>query len=93
MDLVRFVRDYLNNMESKQQSYTLTAKDRTDIQTLKKAVDGYYDFVKTKNDAYWKSSEGQAILKNRETVKKIEEEHMKYCRLSKDACGAVMHKD
>lgn len=92
IDLVKFVRAYLKDMESKQKSYALTAKDKADIQTLKKAVDGYYEYVKTKNDSYWKSAEGQAILKNRETVKKVEAEHMKYCRLSKEDCGAVMHK-
>ena len=65
MDLKKYVRDYLLNMKAKQDSYTLTAKDKADIAKIEGAVDGYYKHVNKKNDAYWKSAEGQSILENR----------------------------
>ncbi|WP_298767445.1 hypothetical protein [uncultured Polaribacter sp.] len=65
MDLVAFVRKYLKQMEAKQNRYVLTTKDKADIAKIKNAVNAYYGKVKSKNDAYWKSPEGQAILENR----------------------------
>ncbi|WP_299013464.1 hypothetical protein [uncultured Polaribacter sp.] len=65
MDLVAFVRKYLKQMEAKQNSYVLTAKDKADIAKINNAVNAYYGKVKSKNDAYWKSAEGQAIIENR----------------------------
>lgn len=65
MDLKKYVENYLTAMKKKQDRYTLTNKDKSDISTLKRAVDDYYKMVNTKNAAYWNSPEGQAILENR----------------------------
>ena len=65
MNLNAFVREYLEEMKKKQDAYTLSSKDKSDIAKLEKSVDGYYKKVKDKNDAFWKSEEGQAIIENR----------------------------
>ncbi len=64
-DIKKLLVDYLTEMNNKQSSYTLTAQDKKEIGILEGAVDGYYKEVNSKNDAYWASAEGQAILENR----------------------------
>jgi hypothetical protein len=65
MDLKKFILSYLSKMKQKQDNYSLIAKDKSEKQILVNAVNDYYKMVNSKNAAYWKSPEGQAILENR----------------------------
>ena len=64
-DPEKLVRDYLKKMKAKQASYTMTSQDRKNHDILINGAKEYDALVKSKNDAYWKSEEGQAILRNR----------------------------
>lgn len=65
MDLKKYILIYLSKMKQKQDNYNLTAQNKSEKQILMNAVNDYYKMVNSKNAAYWKSPEGQAILENR----------------------------
>lgn len=65
MDLKKYILAYLSKMKQKQDNYSLTVQDKSEKQVLINAVNDYYKMVNSKNAAYWKSPEGQAILENR----------------------------
>lgn len=81
-DPEKLVREYLKKMKSKQTSYVMTSQDHKNLDILTNGAKDYDAMVKSKNDAYWKSAEGQAILKNRETIRDMEAEHLRTCRLA-----------
>ena len=90
-DVKQMIKDYLVKMKAKQNAYKMTAKDKADLATLKNAAKEYDEYVRQKNAAFWNSPEGQAVLRNRENVKLAEKRHMKFCRLTKELCGQVIH--
>ena len=64
-DPEKLVRDYLKKMKAKQDAYTMTAQDRKNLDVLYNGAKADDANAKKKNDAYWASAEGQAILENR----------------------------
>ena len=65
LDLEAYVKEYLLKMKKIRDSYILTSKDKADLKKLKDSRTNYNNYAKAKNDAYWASPEGQAILENR----------------------------
>ncbi|WP_298777480.1 hypothetical protein [uncultured Polaribacter sp.] len=90
MDLKKHVRDYLLSMKSKQDAYTLTAKDKADIAKINNAVNGYYQMVDKKNEAYWNSEEGKAIKRNKENYNSAKQKHLRECKTR--YCENSFHK-
>ena len=64
-DPEKLVRDYLKKMKAKQDAYTMTAQDKKNLDILYNGAKADDAYAKKKNDAYWASPEGQAILENR----------------------------
>ncbi len=81
-DPEQIVRDYLKAMKAKQNAYTMTAKDKNDLEMLYKAASDQAAYVKKYNKAYWASPEGQAILRNGRNVEAVHAEHLRKCRTS-----------
>lgn len=64
-DPEKLVRDYLTKMKAKQAAYTMTSQDQANLNTLYSGAKADDANAKKKNDAYWASEEGQAVLRNR----------------------------
>ena len=64
-DPEKLVRDYLKKMKAKQDAYTMTVQDRKNLDILYNGAKADDAYAKKKNDEYWASAEGQAILENR----------------------------
>lgn len=78
----QLVRDYLKKMKAKQASYTLTAQDKANLDILYNGAKAHDAMVKSKNDAYWKSEEGQRVLRNRQINREMDADHLRTCRLA-----------
>lgn len=65
-DPEKLVRDYLKKMKAKQASYSLTAQDKKNLDILYNGAKADDAYAKKKNDEYWASEEGQAVLRNRQ---------------------------
>lgn len=74
-DVKQMVIDYLKKMDAKHSVYSLTAKDKTDLETIQNAAKDYDKMIRDKNDAFWKSPEGQAVLRNRRAGKAHSEDN------------------
>lgn len=57
LDLETYIKDYLKAMKSKQNKYTLTAKDKSEISILNQSIHQYNAMVKRKNDSLWNTDE------------------------------------
>jgi len=64
MDLKKFVREYLVQIKEKQDTYTLTAKDKADIAILQGAEKAYSDGVADYNNKYKRKPEYHRVLQN-----------------------------
>jgi hypothetical protein len=64
IDLKKMVKDYLKAMKSKQNSYTLSSKDKAEIAMVKKSVKDHHADIKIKNDSIWRTPEYQRIREN-----------------------------
>lgn len=64
-DPEKLVRDYLKQMKAKQANYTATSQDKENLNILYNGAKADDANAKKKNDAYWASEEGQAVLRNR----------------------------
>ncbi|RMB63475.1 hypothetical protein EAX61_03550 [Dokdonia sinensis] len=58
----QLVRDYLKSMKAKEDAYTMTAQDKSNLKKLYDAAKADDAKAKKINDAYWASPEGQAVL-------------------------------
>ncbi|WP_299764193.1 hypothetical protein [uncultured Dokdonia sp.] len=81
-DPEKLVREYLKKMKAKQDTYVMTSQDEKNLKILYNGAKADDAYAKKKNDEYWASEEGQAILKNRATIDKMEAEHLRTCRLA-----------
>lgn len=64
IDLKQMVKDYLKAMKNKQNSYTLSPKDKAEIAMVKKSVKDHHADIKRKNDSIWNTPEYQRIREN-----------------------------
>jgi len=64
-DPEKLVRNYLKEMKAKQDAYAMTTQDKKNLEILYNGAKADDAYAKKKNDEYWASKEGQAILENR----------------------------
>jgi hypothetical protein len=69
IDLIQLVKDYLKSMKDEQNSYSLTSKDKQDIEILKQSVKSHKEDIKRKNDSIWRTPEYQKIRENQRRSK------------------------
>lgn len=83
-DLFGMVKNYLKEMKTKQDSYTLTSKDKADLDKIDTTFQDYIAVIKKKRNDYENSPEVQA---RRRGVA----DHKKTCTLLKENCSSGWH--
>ncbi|SDS12088.1 hypothetical protein [Winogradskyella sediminis] len=90
-DLTNEVKAYLKQMKAKQNTYTLTASDKADLELLKQTVADYGVYVRKKNKEFWDTPEGKEMMRNNKYARLATKRHLENCRLSKTACDDPLH--
>ena len=86
-DNKKMITDYLVAMKAKQAAHTTTAKEEADLEIVKAEGKKYAEYIKTKNDAYWQSPEGQKTLR----VWKLRDQHKASCPKTAESCDSSYH--
>ncbi|WP_179336896.1 hypothetical protein [Winogradskyella ludwigii] len=86
-DNKKMITDYLVAMKAKEAAHTTTAKEEADLELVKAEGKKYAAYIKSKNDAYWQSPEGQKTLRGW----KLADEHKASCPKTAESCGSPFH--